>query len=183
MNTSQPRGELRAPPERPNHAATRIAVPKKGELFALLTGDAITGVWTHWLADRKRTLPCLGLDCFCRQEPAFSRWIGYISCWTQPTEFSGVLEVTEYLARQLLVYVDGGVKLRGLELRLWRDRNRGNGPVLCAIHKQHDPLALAPGFSPRPMLLRMWGGAVALQGTSLQPMWDDPWAQGKGGVS
>lgn len=177
MSASQ-QGGPRAPLAAPQRPANRVSVPKSVEMYALLTGDKITGVWTHWDQDARRTKPCLGLRCACREKPWGSAWKGYISCWTAYSAWSSVLEVTEYLARQIKTLVDEGHKLRGLELRLWREKQLHAGPVLMLVHKKHEPDAIPPGFCPKPMLLRMWGIDLVSKWSTVDPLWDDAWREG-----
>jgi hypothetical protein len=159
------------PPSSPHVRARLARIPSKGEAVALLTGEALVGVWTHWFQSagpRGGRRSCLGRDCPCAELPLESRWYGYISVASRDRG-RWVLELPASGARHLLALVSDATSLRGLRVRFRRTLVRPDSPVAAEIVERLDPTACPPSFDVRPHLLRMW--RVDHRVGDLTPLW------------
>jgi hypothetical protein len=121
---------------------------------AVLTGETIVGVWTHYL-DR-RTIPCAGAGCFCQNGGVGSKWYGYCSCILEKTGGEYLLEFTRNAGQMLISLLESGDSCRGKTVFLRRRTNKLCSPVDASLIETVYSGHLPKGFDPVPVLLNIW---------------------------
>lgn len=156
-----------------------IAIPKVGKpVQAVLVGEALVGVWTHWWSpDRTvqpHSIPCVlpRESCdLCAMPRHQARWTGYVAAWQQrPIQRYCLVQVTPHAVWSCpeLVRPHLGT-LRGLAITLRRDGRCPNSAVVAEL--SHSPIAaesLPDPIDVREALLRLWGYT-----SPLGLAWDD----------
>jgi len=123
------------PPAKERRGMLRIVhAPKEGFLDLVILSQHICGVWTHWM--HGRTLPCqAGFGCECEKASIPTRWKGYLAAALVTDGKVVLAELTGDSARSLMLQdnVLTGPPLRGLTLRLSRDRHSKGQRVIAGI--------------------------------------------------
>lgn len=151
---------LSGPPARDDRRMLRIVrCPKEGFLDLVILSDHLVGVWTHWLDGR--TQPCMAPnDCGCQRMHIPHRWKGYLACSLTTDRKVVLAELTGEACRCISLQDSPltGKPLRGLVLRLQRDRRSRGGRVLAGIRSEarvaSDTLPRAPDVHEE--LMRIW---------------------------
>jgi len=124
------------PPD-PYELNTRLCIvcaPPHGHLDFVLLNDLWHGAPIHWID--QRTTPCTkGNGCRCETEDIPARWKAWIGATSYQTRRIVLVEVTAaaLLAAGLDTPALGGKILRGLSLRISRDKATKTGRVVAEL--------------------------------------------------
>lgn len=142
-----------------NRQWRRVVAPKGcGALQLLILGQKFTGVWTHYLDEDKRTVPCAGDTCGWCETKLLKRWKGFIACLLVPTWEPCVGEFTEGAAREVSTSTQAQQGLRGWMVTLKRHKTYRNAPVHVSFGDRQNLAKLPDEFDPLPHLQRLWFG-------------------------
>lgn len=151
------------PPKKELRRMLRIAhAPKDGCLDLVILSDHLVGIWTHWVGGRTQPCSC-GHGCVCERENVTSRWKGYLACCYVTNGKMCLAELTGEAARCISLQDSPltGQPLRGLTLRLRRDRQSRGGRVIAGIvsGERFDTAALPACPDVHAELVRIWTSA------------------------
>lgn len=132
-----------------------VRAPSKGKVSFTLLSDAVLGTWTHYF--RRRTQPCMGVECqICPLENT-RRWYGWLVGFNVLRGQKWLVEVPAGVALNLQAWRRERGSLRGCSLSLFRANNKENGPVRGEISPPHLDIGLLPECPDIVSLLcRMW---------------------------
>jgi hypothetical protein len=151
--------------------AVMVRAPRVGHLHFLVTAAVGVGCWLHWSDARKRSYPCVGVDCDCGASEQ-RRWYGWLPAKTHSGGLRSLVEITPPVREALADLNDPDRGLAGLSLSLERRQDSRGHALTLAVHRRLPLAALPPTFDPIPELLRLWG----LDGPDERrvPCWDWP---------
>jgi len=143
--------------------------PKKSERLRLIVlSDWLTGAWTHYDPDARRTRPCTGLDdpdgsvqdlegCIGCLNGHWVRWKGYLACWSVQASKQVLAELTEASIGTCPYLVTPQEPLRGKYLTIYRQRFARNGRVIAELQEGPQGYPLPPACDVQAALMRIWG--------------------------
>jgi len=137
-------------------------------LDGFICSDQLWGYMTHWIVRGRKgfSVECTKgkKTCRCESDELPTRWKGYFHCWDVRRSREVFLEITPFVADELLKNVQGRESFRGLKFKATRGRGADNSRLNLTIYPYQTSENLPASKDPRPYLEALW----ALVGQGLQ---------------
>lgn len=149
------------PVPQPGPAFEVVRLRAGQKLDGYILSQQIWGYTTHWIKRGKKgfSIECTkGVStCRCESEELPTRWKGYFHVYDIARMRECFLEITPFVADNLLRHVGERQTFRGLKFTAKRSKGGDNGRLeLVTYPYSTAPDGLPDGRDPRPFLERLW---------------------------
>ena len=142
-------------PPPPSRIDKQVFRPAKNSTNFVRFLGAIVGVYMHWHALEKKSLPCTGPDCSLCPEPR--RWKGYAPALLWRHIEKNWAPIVADITENSIEITRENEPLRGKIFEVRRPGQRNNSPIIMTFREDKGTDNLPEPFDVKPILVRLWG--------------------------